>query len=233
MPVGGKAKVIVSTFGAASETITLTAKNGKTFTTTTDATGKGGQMEIPVGVYTISGSHTEYSKSLTVDKTTTEVYAMPNGTVVYWYGYKPYTPVGKAYVPDKTFFNPQPGITSNKKALTITENERSITFTMPGASGTYCGSAVFEDIETDGGALTFISTGKSANTSAAKVFFCYAGDISNSTFMPEGGVELGYEQTEVTLPEATEGTYDIAVSAQNNNWNYVGSTEVYAIYFEE
>lgn len=233
IPVGGSAKTIVTVYGAASETVTLAAKNGKTFTTTTDATGKGEQLEIPVGVYTISGSHSGYSKSVTVAKDTTAVYAMPNGTIVYWYGYAPYEPVGKGYAPNKAYFNPQPGITSNRKALTIEKNERSIRFTQGGASGTYCGSAVFEDIETSGGVLTFISTGKSANTSAAIVIFSYAKDISQNTFMPDGAVYLDYQQTEATIPDVSAGTYDIAISAQNNVWNFAGSTEVYAIYIEE
>ena len=235
IPVGGSAKAIVTVYGAASETVTLTAKNGKTFTTTTDATGKGGQLEIQAGVYTISGSHSGYSKSVTVAKDTTAVYAMPNGTIVYWYGYMPYTPVGKECAPNKSYFNPQPGITSNHKAMDLSNaiHERSITFIQPGLSGTYCSTAVFENVKTDGGKLTFISTGKSANTSAAIVIFSYAEDIGRGWFMPAGAEYVDYQETEVTIPNVPAGTCDIAISAQNNAWNYVGSTEVYAIYIEE
>ena len=233
IPVGGKAKVIVSVYGAASETVTLTDAKGRRFTAQTDAAGYGGEIEIPVGVYTIAGAHTAYSKSVTVTKGTAAVYAMPNGTVVYWYGYKPHTPVGRAYAPDKTYFSPQPGITSNRKALNITENERSITFTQPGTSGTYCGSAVFEDIKTDGGVLTFLSSGKSVNTSAALVTISYAENISASTFMPDGAAYVDYQQTTVVLPDIAAGTYDIAVSAQNNGYNYSGEVTVYAVYIEE
>lgn len=236
MPVGGKAKVIVSTFGAASETITLTAKNGKVFITETDATGKGGQLEIPVGIYTIKGSYSGYVKKILVSKTTTEVYAMPNGTIVYWYGYMPYTPVGKECAPNKSYFNPQPGITSNHKAMNLADaiHERSITFYQPGVSGTYCSTAVFENVKTDGGKLTFISTGKSANTSAAIVIFSYAEEISKGWFMPAGAAYVDYQQTKIALSdEVAAGTYDIAVSAQNNAYNYVGKTDVYAVYFEQ
>lgn len=232
IPVYSKKKtsVSVSVYGAANEMVTFTSVSGTIFSVSTDSTGYGGILDIPVGSYTINGSYSGYAKNILVDITTTEVYAMPNGTIVYWYGYAPYEPVGKAYAPNKTYFNPQPGITSNRKALTIVKNERSIRFTQGGSSGTYCGSAVFEDIETGGGVLTFISTGKSANTSAAAVFFSYAKDISEKTFMPDGAVGLDYQQTEATIPDVAAGTYDIAISAQNNNWNYVGSTEVYAIY---
>lgn len=227
IPVGGSAKAIVTVYGAASETVTLTAKNGKTFTTTTDATGKGGQLEIQVGVYTISGGHSGYSKSVTVDKTTAEVYAMPNGTVVYWYGYKTYNPVGMATAPPSNSFD-LGWITTNKKALTITQNERSISFVQPGVQGNYCGSAVYDGVSTPGGTLKLLHSGVISNAA----YFSYADNISGGTFSPINATKAKEGETEISLGEVSAGTYDIAISAMNYVYTS-GLIEMYALYIEE
>lgn len=87
IPVGGKAKVSVTAYGAANETVTLTHEKGDVFTFKANS---GTAQEIPVGVYTVSGSISKFSKTITVDKTTTQVHAWPDGaTIYYWYGYKP------------------------------------------------------------------------------------------------------------------------------------------------
>ena len=227
IPVGGKAKTTVSVYGAASEDVTLTSEKGEVFTTTTDAAGYGGELELPVGVYTIAGSYTEYSKSLTVKKDTTEVYAMPDGTIVYWYGYKPYAPAAKKYAPNVE------NRTSNTKAPTITTNTRSIMVRQPSVSGNYIGSAIFDNVKTDGGVLTFKSGGKSANNSSPKVYFSYAKSITADGFTPISSNYVDYGEKETTLGTAAAGTYDIAISAQNGGANYHGQVTVYAVYFAE
>ena len=227
IPAGGSAKGLVTVYGAASETVTLTSAKGKVFTTETDATGKGGQLEIPAGVYTVSGSRSEYSKSVTVDKTTTEVYAMPNGTVVYWYGYKTYEPVARASAPPSNSFD-LGWITTNKKELTITTNANSVTFTQPGVSGYYCGSAVYDGVNTAGGALKLRYSGVISNA----VYLSYATDIPNGNFNPINAGTVKNGETEFTLEAVAAGTYDIAISAMNNTWT-PGEIEMYALYIEE
>lgn len=227
--------VTVKIYGAANETIKITPTSGSAISVQTDANGYAGIETLACGSYIVEGSESGYSKTVTISKDTKELYAMPNGTIVYWYGYMPYTPVGKECAPNKSYFNPQPGITSNHKAMDLSNaiHERSITFIQPGLSGTYCSTAVFENVKTDGGKLTFISTGKSANTSAAIVIFSYAEDIGRGWFMPAGAEYVDYQETEVTIPNVPAGTCDIAISAQNNAWNYVGQVTVYAIYIAE
>lgn len=216
---------IVGVYGAASETVTLTSANGKVYTTTTDTTGNGGQLEIPVGVYTISGGYSGYNKSVTVEKHTTAVYAMPNGTIVYWYGFSPYTPVGRASSPPSNSFD-LGWITSNKRALTITTNANSITFTQPGANGAYyCGSAVYDGVSTAGGELKLLYSGVLSNVA----YFSYADNIPTGNFTPINARNVRSGETELSLGTAAAGTYGIAISSMNNSWT-PGQIEVYAIY---
>ena len=90
IPVGGKRSAVVSVYGAAAETITITAENGTIYTVTTDANGYGGELKLHHGVYTIAGSISVYNGSVTVDKMTTMVNAWPADQVTYfWHGAAP------------------------------------------------------------------------------------------------------------------------------------------------
>ena len=226
IPVGGKRSVIVSLYGAASEEVTLTHEKGTVFSSTTDTSGYGGTIELPLGTYTVKGGYTEYSKSVTVDKNTTEIYAMPDGTIVYWYGYMPYTPVASVYMPN--------GETTNGKAPTITYSTNSFNVKQGAVSGNYCGSALFEDIQTKGGVPVLLSSGKlNTNASPPSCYFCIADEIAAKQFEFIQRYSVGYEETEVQLDSVAAGTYDIAISVRNNALNYHGHLDVYAIYFAE
>lgn len=90
IPAGAKQSVLVSVYGAATETVTLTAENGTTYTVTTDANGYGGELEMGFGSYTVAGSVSGYSGSVTVDKRTTMVNAWPADQVIFfWHGATP------------------------------------------------------------------------------------------------------------------------------------------------
>lgn len=87
IPVGGRATVSVTAYGAANETVTLTHDKGGVFTFKAN---DGNAQEIPVGVYTVTGSISKFSKTTVVSKTSAQVHAWPDGaTIYYWYGYKP------------------------------------------------------------------------------------------------------------------------------------------------
>lgn len=90
IPVGCKLSAIVSVYGAAAETVTLTYEKGTTYTVTTDDNGYGGELEIKFGNYTVAGSVSGYSGSVTVDKTTTIINAWPaNDAIYFWHGAAP------------------------------------------------------------------------------------------------------------------------------------------------
>jgi hypothetical protein len=90
IPVGGKRSTVVSVYGAASETVTITDEKGTIYTATTDDTGYGGELEIKFGNYTVAGSVSGYSGSVTVDKTTTIINAWPaNDAIYFWHGAAP------------------------------------------------------------------------------------------------------------------------------------------------
>lgn len=89
--------VTVTLYSAASDTVSFTDINGSQ-TVTTDSTGKAQNVTIlanPSKPITFISSvandpnniQANYSKSITITSSTTEVYVMPD-KVVYWYGYK-------------------------------------------------------------------------------------------------------------------------------------------------
>ena len=80
--------------------------------------------------------------------------------------------------------------------------------------------------------LTLKSSGKlNTNSSPPRVILSYASDISSNTFTPAGTVQVGYGVKENTLEAASAGTYDVAISVENNGLNYHGHCYVYAVYF--
>lgn len=84
----GGGKVTIPVHGAPNETVTLTGVKGESFTATTNEHGIAAALELPVGVYTVVGSVSKdalASRSVTVDKNTTEVTAYPPGAV-FWFG---------------------------------------------------------------------------------------------------------------------------------------------------
>lgn len=87
IPVGGNAKGLVTIYGAANETVTLTSAKGVELSF---AANDGAAHEIPTGVYTVVGDKSQYTKTVTVKKDTAKIEAWPDGaTIYYWYGYSP------------------------------------------------------------------------------------------------------------------------------------------------
>lgn len=70
--------------GASKETLTFKDSSGNITSVTTDDSGKA-SVSLKVGEYMLTGSVSEYNKNVTVDISTTEINAYPDGTV-YWYG---------------------------------------------------------------------------------------------------------------------------------------------------
>ena len=96
----------VDIYSAASDTLSYTDDNGAQ-TVTTDATGKATGVSItitqpslgvdPTITFTSSVAKdpdnlsNDYSKTITVTSSTTDIYVMPDGHIVYWYGYLTHT----------------------------------------------------------------------------------------------------------------------------------------------
>ena len=83
-----KRTVTVSVYGAANETITITPSGKTAFTVTTDSTGYAGTQKLAFGSYTLTGSVSGYSRTVTVDKNTTKIGAFPDNTY-FWHGHAP------------------------------------------------------------------------------------------------------------------------------------------------
>ena len=90
--------VSVTLYSAAQDTVTYTDANGSQ-TVVTDATGVAQNVSItviPNSTITMTSSvaknpdnlSADYSKTFTITENTTELYLMPDGVVLYWWGYK-------------------------------------------------------------------------------------------------------------------------------------------------
>lgn len=96
----------VDIYSAASDTLSYTDDNGAQ-TVTTDATGKAAGVSIDITQPSIgvdptitftssvakdpSNLSNYYSKTITITSSTTDIYVMPDGHIVYWYGYLAHT----------------------------------------------------------------------------------------------------------------------------------------------
>ena len=78
----GAANVILS--GAVSETITATHSSGATYFINTNIEGLSASTQLPLGTYTITGSVSNYSKSINI--TDDGTYTAYPDDAVYWYG---------------------------------------------------------------------------------------------------------------------------------------------------
>ncbi|MBO5155255.1 MAG: hypothetical protein J6C00_13025 [Eubacterium sp.] len=80
-------KVTAYVYGAALETVTI-KKNGIIVATVeTNADGRSNeQIGLVCGIYTLTGSVSGWTEEQIVDDNTTMFRAMPDGTVLYWYG---------------------------------------------------------------------------------------------------------------------------------------------------
>lgn len=74
----------VTVYGGAYETITIDGYYGS-FTTNADGSVS---HVVPIDTITLTGSVSGYSFTRTVTSDTTDVYVMPEGDVLYWFGYK-------------------------------------------------------------------------------------------------------------------------------------------------
>ena len=92
-------EITVDVYSAANDTVSYVGIDGQTHTITTDSSGyKRATITInPNGTaITFTSSvakdpsnlSSAYSKTVTLTSSTTSVYIMPNGTVMYWWGYK-------------------------------------------------------------------------------------------------------------------------------------------------
>lgn len=98
---------LIDIYSAAGDTVTITPQSGSAITCVTDSTGHGtvAKNDMPAGTYTLSSIiakdpsnlSNDYTKTVTITEGTSEVYFMPDGEVLYWYGYKPNEFVAYAY----------------------------------------------------------------------------------------------------------------------------------------
>lgn len=100
---GNYETVTVAMYGAAGAVITWTNEDGTSGTATMDSSGENASVNIVIDPSGSSITFTDttvakdpsnlsnnYTKTITVDENTTDVYIMPDN-VLYWWGYAPYT----------------------------------------------------------------------------------------------------------------------------------------------
>ena len=93
-PVEAEMPIAINIYSAANDIITIT-RGSTNIKIKTDATGKG-QAWLPLGTYTFTSSIGKDPDNLTdnfskdnveISSETTDVYLMPDGNILYWYGY--------------------------------------------------------------------------------------------------------------------------------------------------
>lgn len=160
----------VDIYSAASDTLSYTDDNGAQ-TVTTDSTGKATGVSIDISQPSIGVDPTitftssvakapdnlsnDYSKTITITSSTTDIYVMPDGHIVYWYGYLTHTLVdiassGSGSISYNTNSLTVKGNTSNSTGGFFTDDSIDVTnytnlkdiasYTLAGLSTAYYGS---------------------------------------------------------------------------------------------
>lgn len=115
----------VTIYSAANDTVSFTDSNGLQ-TVVTDSSGVAENVSItynrnnPTITFTssvakaIGGSTADYSKTITLTESTTKIYVMPNGKILYWYGYKPMSMTARNWKRNRSTANAStPSLTQN------------------------------------------------------------------------------------------------------------------------
>ena len=202
IPTGGKRTAFVAVYGAAEEEVTLSHSKGQEFTFTANDEQI---REIPVGVYTVSGSVSGYSKTLTVTKNTVRINAWPdNATVYYWYGY---APIGEwkatAALPSGSPY------TSNPTKPTVTVNTNSVVIK---SAGDYArgGTAYLPKTTIVGTTMMLVCSGASNNYYLS---LNLTGSLSNKyTVAASKSISSGATSVELSIESISGGSYYPAIS---------------------
>lgn len=213
IPVGGKRNAVVSVYGAASETVTLTHSKGDVFTFTAN---DGSTKEIPTGTYTVKGNKSGYSKTVTVTKDTARVNAWPDGaTIYYWYGY---SPVGDwkavAALPNTSPYTSDPV----KPTLTVNTNSVKIRTTGDYARG---GSIHLPKTKISGETLHLVCS-DSYRTSGYNSYLAFNMTTSMSNgYSPTkvAGLKEGTTSATIDISALSGNSYYLAISANTCGYN--------------
>lgn len=230
---GGKRTAIVSLYGALSEDVTLTALDGTVYDAVTlNAHGISDiTLEIPVGIYTITGSVSSEilpeGRMVVVDKDTTKITAYPSGAI-YWFGngdtdgdslyaggyayYGGYVPSGKS---GKSGYGQK----------TSGDTTVGASCSCPSSAGsTYGGTTFSPQISLDGYSYVNIY-GTCYSTSKAAFGFPASRATSWSTDMYVKPTQTSYQLYSMAVPEdQTEGYLAISVFGCTSGSTYSSAT---------
>lgn len=217
IPVGGKRSVIVSVYGAPNENIKLTHANGTIFTTTTDANGYGGELEIPIGSYTVYGNVSKFSKTTPVNKYTKTVEAWPDtANIYYWYGLMP---IGQ-FTSVKALPNTSP-YTSNPTGVQMPDDQTSGTSIFLKSYGDYSrgGTAYLPKTAIRGKYLTLLCSGAFAHTSGKGYLALNLTESLSNGYAPVKIADIATGETEVTIDisSISGGSYYPAISMNTSS----------------
>lgn len=125
-------EVTVDLYSAANDTVTFTDLNGAQ-TVVTDSSGKA--ENVPIKVYTDSPNitftssvakdapnadgSTYYSKTIVIKDDMDEIFVMPDGLVLYWYGYKKGDFNGYAYMASGDWGAVTPSVTKGTNGISM------------------------------------------------------------------------------------------------------------------
>lgn len=132
--------VSVDFYSAANDTVSYVGLDGQSHTITTDIDGHatatiaiastGSSLTFVSSVAKDpSNQSNDFSKTITVTSSTSNIYLMPDGTVFYWYGWKSANIQTAAYKPsDASSANSAGTITYNTNSATLTAGSSSLSY---------------------------------------------------------------------------------------------------------
>ena len=207
---GGKRSSIVSVYGAKNETVTLTHEKGTKFTATTNASGYGGEIEIPFGSYTVAGNVSNFSKQTVINKYTKTVEAWPDtATIYYWYGF---APLGE-FTAINTLPNTSP-YTSSPVAPIIEPSTSNVSIRSSNETARG-GTAYLPKTAIRGTTLTLECSGATNNYYLA---LNLAESVNNNNYSPAKVKEISTGDTKITIDISaiSGGEYFPAISMNTN-----------------
>jgi hypothetical protein len=215
----------IDIYGAASDTMTVTG-DGITLTITTDSSGHYivPKTSLPNGTYTFTSGvakdptnlSNDYSKTVTITDGTSEVYVMPDGEVLYWWGYR-------HNIEDTSTANGWTTSTSGYTYVPVEYNSNNVLAKSTGGSQ-YSGIGTSQILPSAYQNGTAVAIGKKTGGTD---FGLRGFNITSKTVNISGSTDFVISATSITKVSAQCGTY-VQFGGQNGR-----NGEIYALYVEE
>lgn len=206
--------ITVDVYSAASDTVSYVGLDNQIHTITTDANGhanatitidpSGSSLTFVSSVAKDpSNLSNDFSKTITVTSSTSNIYMMPDGTVFYWYGWKSANIQTAAYKPSDS--------TSSNSAGTIVYNTNSATLTAGSSSLNYSPFAFLTPEETASNATCRVIGTQTSGASNQTTLYLTNAFVGNYSPLAKYQVDPWVGNLNITLQYSGSSTKIIPV----------------------